>query len=206
MKIYDISQTLREGFPVWPGDEEYRIRWTTRLTEGASCNVAAVTMSTHSGTHIDAPYHFDEIGRDVAQLDLGVFVGPARVVEIEAKPCIRASHLTGLPWEGVERVLFRTYSGNAPEEQWDSGFTYLGEDAAEFLGELGVVLVGTDAPSIDAFDSKDLKAHKGLYRHRVAVLEGVRLMDVPPGDYELICLPLRLAGLDGSPVRAVLRK
>lgn len=206
MKIYDITQTLREGLPVWPGDEEYRTRWTMRLTEGASCNVSSVTMSTHSGTHVDAPYHFDELGRDVSQLDLGVFLGPARVVAIDVGPCIRASHLEDLAWDGVERVLFRTYAGSAPEEQWDSGFVFLGEDAADFLGELGLVLVGTDAPSIDAADSKDLRAHKSLARRRVAVLEGLRLGDVPAGDYELICLPLRLAGLDGSPVRAVLRK
>lgn len=206
MRLYDISQTLRAGVPVWPGDQEYSARWTMKRNEGASCNVAAVTMSTHSGTHIDAPYHFDETGLDVSQLDPEVFIGSARVVGVEVEDCIRASHLMELPWEGVERALFRTSSGAAPGESWDSEFVFLSEDAAEFLGSLGLRLVGTDAPSVDAFASKDLEVHRILHRHGVAVLEGVRLAHVPPGDYELVCLPLKLAGLDGSPVRAILRR
>jgi len=112
----------------------------------------------------------------------------------------------GLAWRGIERVLFRTRRRDLPPDRFDRDYVYLAEDGADFLGALGLLLVGTDSPSIDAFASKDLHSHKNLLRQEVAILEGVRLEQVPDGDYELICLPLRLAGLDGSPVRAILRK
>jgi arylformamidase len=206
MEIYDISQIIREGIAVWPGDQKFRRQWNMRLEKGQSCNLSAITMSLHTGTHLDAPYHFDDAGPDIASVALKHYVGPARVVTMNVERCISAHDLVALSWDGVERVLFRTRPGDLSETRFDSRFVYLAEDAAGFLGERNMLLVGTDSPSVDAFDSKTLQTHKALLGHGTAILEGVRLGQVPDGDYELICLPLKLAGADGSPVRAILRR
>ena len=206
MKIYDISQTVGEEIAVWPGDQKFRRRWNMRLEKGQSCNLSAVTMSLHTGTHIDAPFHFDDSGPDVANLELARYLGPARVVTISVNRCISSSELNQPALEGAQRVLFRTRQGDSSDSRFCSEFVYLTKDAADFLGARGVLLVGTDAPSVDAFESKDMTTHKALLGHGIAILEGIRLDHVPDGDYELICLPLKVAGADGSPVRAVLRK
>ena len=205
MKIYDISQTVQSGIAVWPGDRTFRYRWTMELRRGDSCNVSAITMSTHTGTHLDAPFHCDDGGPDIASVSLQHYIGPARVAAMPVERCITVSDLEALDWQGVERVLFKTRASDLPEAQFAQDFVYLSEEGAEFLGSRRIFLVGTDAPSVDASDSKNLPSHKILLRCGVAILEGVRLGEVPPGDYELTCLPLKLAGLDGSPVRAILR-
>jgi arylformamidase len=204
IEIYDISQTLRKGIAVWPGDQRFHYRWTMRMQDGDSCNVSAATMSTHTGTHIDAPFHVGDSGNDIANVSLRHYMGPARVVSTPVENCLGAKDLEGQDWRGVERVLFKTRASNLPEDRFDRNYVYVAEDAAEFLTRVGILLVGTDAPSIDSFGSKELSSHKILLERGIAILEGVRLESVRPGDYELICLPLKFAGLDGSPVRAVL--
>jgi arylformamidase len=207
MVIYDISQTLDKKTAVWPGDQKFRHRWSMQIAKGHSCNVSAITMSAHTGTHLDAPYHFDETGPDIGGLQLLPFLGPARVFEVPPElDLISAEFLVRLDWKGVERALFRTRASRLVEDRFDRDFTSLDEGGAEFLAGLELLLVGTDTPSIDAFLSKDMSCHKILCRQGIAILEGARLADVPPGDYELICLPLKFRGLDGSPVRAVLRR
>jgi arylformamidase len=204
LEIYDISQTIREGIVVWPGDQEFRRRWTMQLREGDLCNVSAVTMSIHTGTHLDAPCHIEESGSDIAAVPLRHCIGPARVVSMDGAECITRTELERLNWEGVERVLFKTRSSNLPEDQFDPEFAYLSEDGADFLGRRALLLVGIDTPSVDPYTSQSLRSHKVLLSHRVAILEGTRLAQVPEGDFDLVCLPLKLAGLDGSPVRAIL--
>jgi len=163
-------------------------------------------MSVHTGTHVDSPYHFHETGPDIASVPLRHYIGPARVLRLPGRQrLIDAAYLGTQDWRGVERVLFKTDASNQPEEKFTRDYACLTEDGAEFLGLRHVLLAGTDAPSVDAFDSRILPCHNVLLRHGVAILEGARLAAVPPGDYELICLPLRFAGLDGSPVRAILR-
>jgi arylformamidase len=207
MAIYDISRTLHEGIAVWPGDQRFKLRWGMRIPKGNSCNVSSITMSVHTGTHLDAPYHFEETGPDVGRVALRPYLGPVRLFEVPAgQPTITADFLRGLDWEGVERALFRTRAVEDEESRFESGFVFLADDGAEFLSQGKLCLVGTDAPSVDAFQCKTMRCHKILNRGGVAILEGARLAHVPPGDYELICLPLKLAGLDGSPVRAVLRR
>lgn len=206
METFDISQTIREGMAVWPGDQKVRLHWTMRLSAGDPCNVSAVTMSMHTGTHLDAPYHFDNSGADIAAVALTHYLGPVRVAAPQVEGAITAADLEKLDWRGLERVLFKTRASYLPEDQFDRNFIYLREDGAEFLGKRGLLLVGTDAPSVDAYESRTLGSHKVLLKHGVAILEGVRLGHVPEGDYELICLPLKFGGLDGSPVRAILRK
>jgi arylformamidase len=206
MKIYDISRDLREGMTVWPGDQKFRSRWSSRLRAGDPCNVSAITMSVHAGTHLDAPYHYDDSGTDVASMPLQPYLGPARVIFLTADECIRVSDLSGMEWQGVERVLFKTESGLPARSRFNRNYVFLLEDAAEFLARKGIILLGTDAPSVDAYDSKSMPVHRILLARGVAILEWACLTDVPAGDYELVCLPLKLAGLDGSPVRAILIK
>jgi arylformamidase len=205
MPIYDISRTIHEKSPVWPGDQKFRLRWSMRLNRGDSCNVSSVTMSVHTGTHIDSPFHFSEAGTDVAGIPLESCLGPVRVIEVPGDfGAISAEFLRRQDWRGVERVLFKTPASELPEDRFPRDYFFLSEDGAEFLGRRSMRLVGTDAPSIDAFSSKTLPSHNILGRCGAVILEGLRLSGVPPGDYDLICLPLKFSGLDGSPVRAVL--
>ena len=206
MPIYDISQTITRGIGVWPGDRKFRCEWTMRISEGDSCNVSSITMSVHTGTHVDAPFHFDPSGADIAGVSLDRFIGPARVVECVGTEPLSAATLERYPLDAVERVLFKTSASLVPSNRFERNFLFLTEDGAEYLGRRNLRLVGIDSPSVDDFSSKSMSAHKTLLRYEISILEGVRLSEVPPGDYELIALPLRLAGLDGSPVRAILRK
>jgi arylformamidase len=206
MDIFDISQTLCRGIANWPGDPEFRHRWAMRIREGASTNVSAVDMCVHTGTHVDAPFHLDDAGHDIAAMPLDRFMGRARVLAIPADSCIRISDLSALDWTGVERVLFKTRGSSLPEPPFDRNYVYIEKEAAGFLAEKGLLLVGTDAPSVDDFTSIDLPSHRVLLQHGIVILEGARLENVLPGDYELVCLPLKLSGSDGSPVRAILRR
>ncbi|MBN1567120.1 MAG: cyclase family protein [Acidobacteria bacterium] len=206
MEIYDISQTLCRGIAVWPGDPDFRHRWAARIVNGEFSNVSAVDMCVHTGTHVDAPFHLNDAGTDIAGLSLRHFMGAARVFSLQPEKCIRVADLAPLDWMNVERVLFKTNHREYPENRFNQDFVYFDISASLFLTQKGILLVGTDAPSVDAFNSVDLPSHRILLGHGAAILEGARLESVPPGDYELICLPLKLAGLDGSPVRAILRK
>jgi arylformamidase len=206
MELYDISQTLTEGMSVWPGDPEFRRQWVSRIQEGKESNVSAVHMGIHTGTHLDAPLHLNNTGSDIASVAIDHFIGGARVLDISSENCIRAADLGMLNWQGVRRVLFKTASCNLPVEALCQRYIFLHADAAEFIVQKGILLVGIDTPSVDALDSTNLPVHRILLEHGISILEGVCLGHVPSGDYELICLPLKLAGFDGSPVRAILRK
>jgi arylformamidase len=202
VEIFDISQTLKPGMAVWPGDPEFLQEPVLRIVRGDVSNLMAIRMGTHTGTHIDAPLHVADSGTDAAGIPLRNCFGPARVLSIAAAPCIRASDLLPLDWRGVERVLFKTAS--AVPGAFNPEFIYLAEDASAFLAGKGMLLVGTDAPSVDPFESRDLPSHRILTGNGTAILEGIRLNAVLPGDYSLVCLPLKIAGADGSPVRAIL--
>jgi arylformamidase len=206
MEYFDISQPIREGLHVWPGDQPFRCTRKMQISLGDPCNVSSVTMSLHTGTHVDAPYHFLEEGADISSIAIRHYMGPAKVLEIAGRPFITESDLRMFDLAGVQRILFHSRPPGLPESPIGAGFTWLREDGAEYLASLGLLLVGTDSPSIDAFESENMRSHKILLSHGVAILEGIRLDHVPPGDYELICLPLKFSGLDGSPVRAVLRR
>lgn len=205
MILYDISRPVSPGIAVWPGDQAFQARWTMRVDAGDACNVAAVTMSVHTGTHADAPYHFDDLGAAIADVSLDAYVGPATVVEAGARGTIDVDDLQALDFARIRRILFKTKTSRLDASQWDFAYAYLTERAARWVADRGLLLVGTDAPSVDPSDSKTLMAHKLLAAGRVAILESLSLAAVPPGEYELIALPLRLVGLDASPVRAILR-
>jgi arylformamidase len=207
-QLWDISRPIRPGIPVWPGDTPYAEARTWTIGPGCPVNVSEMTMSTHTGTHVDAPLHYDPDGAPVAALDLARFLGPCRLIDLAhlrdaTLRRIEPKHISAL-LEGAVRVLFRTYD-RAPIDRWDPGFTVIDPATIDLLAGRGVILVGVDAPSIDPESSKTLDAHQAARRHGLSILEGLVLDMVPAGDYELIALPLPLANLDASPVRAVLR-
>ncbi|MEH7381156.1 arylformamidase [Bacillus sp. JJ1533] len=205
MKIIDISQPLGLATKEWPGDTpfEYALSWS--IEEGSTVNVGKIKTSTHIGTHIDAPYHFDNNGGKVHELELDLYVGKARVVEVSGKKEIGVEDLKGIDLDGIKRLLIRTNSWNN-RNQFPTSISSLKPEVASFLAGKGIQLIGVDTPSVDQLDSKDLQAHHHLHKHGIYILEGIVLDDVEPGDYELIALPLAIEGADGSPVRAVLKR
>jgi arylformamidase len=205
VKLYDISRPIRRGIPVWPGDDPFQLDWNQRLEEGAAVNLSAIRMSVHAGTHADAPYHFQAGGSRMAEVELEVYLGAARVAGLVGDATITARWVEEVLGDGgVERLLIRTGSWPDPD-RFPEDFAHFEPEAARRIAAAGLRLVGTDAPSVDPLDSKELPAHHALGEGGVHILESLLLDEVPDGDYELIALPLRLTETDGSPVRAVLR-
>lgn len=207
MRLWDVSQTLRPGVPVYPGDAPFRHGWTVEVGEGGSpVAVGWLHGTTHCGTHLDAPRHWDRHGSSPAELDSALFLGPCRVLDLrDTGSPIGPDALTPNTFRGCTRLLLRTRHGPWPE-RWDPDYACVTAEATRRLGEAGVRLLGIDTPSIDPADSADLPAHMAARDAGMVLLEGLVLDAVPAGDYELIALPLKLAGLDASPVRAVLRE
>lgn len=203
-RLWDISQPLRPGLPVWPGDTAFAQAGTWQMGQGSPVNVSAITMSTHSGAHADAPLHYAADAPDIASVDLAPFLGECVLVDARgAGPLIMPEHLPDLT--GVERVLFRTFNA-FPHDAWVDETIAIAPQTVDALAAAGVRLVGLDGPSIDPQTSKTMDAHLAVLRHDIRVLEGLVLDTVPPGRYELIALPLAIIGGDASPVRAVLRE
>jgi arylformamidase len=205
-RIWDISPAIGPGFPVFPGDTPFALRWTWTLDARCPVNVGELTLSPHTGAHTDAPLHYDPAGAAMADVPLDAYLGPCRVlhaigVGARVEPAHLHAHLAGTP----PRVLLRT-AARATIDRWDDGFTALAPSTIDLLHAHGVRLVGVDTPSLDPADSKTLDAHQRVRAQAMAILEGIVLDEVPAGDYELIALPLKLAGADASPVRAVLRE
>ena len=204
-KLWDISQPLRPTLPVWPGDTPFATRPRWVHGGGSPVNVAAIELSTHSGAHADAPLHYDPAGLAIDAVALEPYLGPCRVVDARGQGEAISEKLVETHWApGVTRMLFRTFD-QFPHAAWPSHFTVLSEAAIRWMAAHGVALVGINSPSLDPETSKTMDAHLAV-PHDMRILEGLVLDHVPPGDYELIALPLALAGLDASPVRAVLRE
>ncbi|HEU4851598.1 MAG TPA: arylformamidase [Telluria sp.] len=203
--IWDISPLISAAIPVWPGDTPFEAAPTWEIKDGCPVHVSKMTMTTHLGAHTDAPSHYDSAGKTIDQVGLAPYIGPCRVIHCIGAARVEAAHLEGKLDGAPPRVLVRTYA-NAPQQAWDSDFAAVAPEAVALLARHGVTLVGTDTPSLDPQDSKTLDAHNMVRTHGMAILEGVVLDDVPEGDYELVALPLKLAGMDASPVRAILRR
>lgn len=203
-RLYDISVRVAPDLPTYPGDPLTVVRQETSTAGGDAVNLSALAFGSHAGTHVDAPYHLDATWPSLDEVDLGVFLGPALVVEL-GTDSITAADLRSLAWRGVERVLFKTRNSALWGRAYTAGYVALSEDGAAFLAErTSVRLVGIDYLSVDAADAASLPAHRRLLARGIVILEGLDLSGVPAGKYTLLCLPLRAAAPDGAPARAVL--
>lgn len=205
MPIIDISPRLASGMPGWPGDTPFASAFTATIGPGCPVNVSRIEMSSHTGAHADAPLHVRAGATAIADLPLEPFLGPCRIVDVRAAKggVIGAEDvLPALPAR-IERVVLRQY--DVQPARWDAALKGLSVALVEALAARGVTLIGTDAASVDPADSKSLDAHHAINRAGIMIVEGLKLDGVAAGDYELIALPLAIAGCDGAPVRAVLR-
>jgi len=210
-QIYDISQTLSERIPVWPGDpavEVVSLRDATPEQEASAdppSFVSRLSLSTHAGTHVDPPAHFLPGAATVDAMSLDTLIGPAWVAALDGPGPIAAEQLeaAGIP-AGTTRLLLRTENSARSHATFDRAFVAIDEGAARWLLARGVRLVGIDGPSIEPFDSPGHRVHRTLLPAGVILLEGIRLAGIASGPYELVCLPLSIERGDGAPARAVL--
>ena len=208
MKLYDISLNLLEGMVTWPGDPEVKIEWMARIGEDSHANISELSFGLHTGTHIDVPKHFVDDGWDMDNLDLNVLMGRVEVIEVpENADLITRDLLERMNIECFERVLFKTRNSQLwvnNGKEFQENFVALGACGADYLVSKGCRLVGIDYLSIAPYCDPQT-THVKLLEASVVVLEGLDLSKVQPGAYELICLPLKLAGREGAPARAILR-
>jgi len=207
MTFIDISRKLHPKIATWPGDTPYSLTPMLSINEGASVNLTTIKMSAHTGTHVDAPRHFLADGRPLDQVDLLPFWGLAQVVTIHHKTdgALTAVDFSDIDLTLAPRLLVHSAASHLDPERFPQQFVYPSPELGSFLATQGIILYGSDAPSMDEETSKTLAGHKGLHHNGIAILEGLDLSDVPDGVYELSALPLPLVHGDGSPVRAVLK-
>jgi arylformamidase len=205
MAFIDISPVIDPTINVWPGDTPYARTVNVDMATGGNMTLSDIRTTLHVGAHADAPSHYTAGGEDIASRSLHYYIGPCVVLPIEGVQGrrIMPDDLAGKRILAA-RVLLRT--GTFPDHRrWNNDFASLSPELVDWLHSLGVITIGIDTPSVDPFESKQLEAHQAFARHNMANLEGLVLDGVAEGRYELVALPLRIAGADGSPVRAILR-
>lgn len=206
-RIYDVSVPIRDGGLVYPGNPEIHISLQQAIARGAGANVSSVAFGSHTGTHVDAERHFFDDGKGVDQIPLDILAGSATVLEFGTDvTSVTRADLAAHDLKGVERVLLKTRNSSylTQDPTFHTDYTYLAPDGAEYLVGLGVKLVGIDYLSIEQFHSGHHRTHLTLLGAHVVIVEGLDLADVPAGRYRFYCLPIKLAGCDGAPARAVL--
>ena len=209
MAIHDITVPIHPGMAVWPKDPGVSLPLARSLARGDGANVTRIEMGAHTGTNMDAPFHFVPAGAGIDQLPLETIIGPCRVFDLTGIPGhIDRAAVEQCDLAGVTRALFKTRNSERwarGETAFDPQFIAVVADGAQLLVERGVKLVGVDYLSVEPFGSKQHPVHHTLLGNNVIIIEGLNLNAVPAGDYELIALPLRLRGADGSPARVILR-
>jgi arylformamidase len=211
MRIYDVSVPLSANTPTYPGDPGIHIKQWLRLANGDAANVSLINFGLHSGTHVDAPAHFIEGGAKVGSLPLDSLVGEAEVVELAHDlNAISERFVKANCAAGSQRILFKTRNSvfwGDTERGFHEDYVYIEPDAARWLVESGVKLVGIDYLSVEKFESTSFETHLAFLSSGVVIIEGLDLRAVPSGRYELFCLPLKIAGGsgDGAPARVILR-
>ena len=201
-KIIDISMALDAQTPEWPGDVPFNFRLSVTQEQSGSVNIGELSTSTHMGTHIDAPFHYDENGLKVDELPLDIYLTKAQVVDVAEIQNVSVENLPEIE-EGVEAVLLHTAAWQ-DRTTFPASWPEFDTSIAEWMAGKGIRLLGVDVPSVDPQTSKDLPMHQAMNRNGRFILEGIVLKDVPAGVYQLAALPLKITGADGSPVRAVL--
>ena len=206
-EIYDISILMGKEDVCYPGDAPYSRKEISSIQKDAAYNLSTLTLSAHSGTHIDAPAHFLKGAKTIDRYPAGYFVIPAHVVEVDDKESIKPNSLKNLEIMRSEALLFKTFnsmSGLSRSGSFSEKYVYMSETAAHLCIDLEVRLVGIDYFSIDRFSDDTAPVHLMLLRNDVLILEGIDLKSVPAGSYTLFCPPLKLMGGEASPVRALL--
>lgn len=208
MEILDISRTIEPNMPLYPGSEPPSQEWHLNMEEGDPNNVSGWKLNSHTGTHVDARKHFVPDGWTMEALDLGRSVGPCRVVDLtHMEGHVGRADLEEAGLAGETRVLLKTRNssrGLMQREEFEEGYVAVSFEAAEYLVEIGVGTVGVDYLSVEPFEDGEFHTHHALLEADVVVLEGLVLSEVEPGNYLLACLPLKLAGSEGAPARAIL--
>lgn len=203
--LIDVSTPVTPRTSAFPGDVRFECGWTGRKSEGSSVNVGWTRSSPHVGTHVDAPYHYDDAGARVGGLDLDAFLGPCVVLDAIGAAELGADLLRGVDLHRAPRVLFRTQRRVDPDV-FLSEFPVLTDDAIDLLAHARVKLVGVDVPSYDPADAKELSIHQRLGRAGIANVENLILDRAPAGVYELLAPPLSWPEMDAAPLRAILRR
>jgi arylformamidase len=210
MKLYDISLPISNDLPVWPGDPSVSLMMTKSFLKGDHCNITKIQMGTHSGTHIDAPYHFLKDGATVDTIPIETFIGPCLVVDLDSEVLIEEKDLRKYNLAGHSRILMKTKNSemwaNNIRKSFITNYVALGINAVQYLIEMNTILVGIDYLSIESFQSDGKPVHKLLLKNNITILEGLNLSGVKAGVYELICMPLKLQGCEGAPARVLLRE
>jgi arylformamidase len=204
----DISVLLHTGMAHWPDNPPVRIERMLDMDRGDVCNVSTITMGSHTGTHMDAPLHFLQTGKSIAEMPLDATFGPARVIEIRDTESIKPDELHPHAIRRGERVLFKTQNSTRcwKTDNFVEDFVYISQEAARYLAELGVRTVGVDYLSVGGYTKDGVETHRALLEAGIWIIEGLDLSQIQPGTYELICLPLKIAKSDGAPARAIIRK
>jgi arylformamidase len=207
MKIHDISIPISPHMPVYPGDPKVSIEPMLQISQGDNANVSRLSMGDHTGTHLDPPVHFVPGGKTVDQLDLAVLYGPARVVDLtHVASAITPQDLESLrlPKDTI-RLLFKTRNSRLWEQRaFDKDYVGVSWEAAQWLVDHAIRLVGIDYLSVELYDAIQPNTHRTLLGAGVIVVEGLNLKEIPAGDYVLACFPLKIQNGDGGPLRAVL--
>ncbi len=208
--IIDISVPLSSTMVTWPGDPAVKIEKTMDVCCGDDATVSRLDFGSHTGTHVDSVSHFKAGGKTIDEMDLSVYIGPATVIDLSDADVINADCLKNLlidDWSTIKRIIFKTKNSNTQwwQEPFNKQFVHLSLDGAEFLTAQGVKLIGVDYLSVEGFHSQGAPVHHHLLDHEVHIVEGLMLNTVTAGQYELICLPLKIKQGDGAPARVVLR-
>lgn len=204
----DASVPVRTGMVTWPGDPPVRLDRVLDMAAGAEANLSRMDMSVHAGTHVDAPLHFLKDGRSVDEAPISALMGPARVIEAGDKSVIDAACLRAADPRPGERLLIKTRNSSRDwwAEPFDPDFVYLSTEAAELLARIRVQTVGVDYLSVAGFETNEAEVHRHLLGTGIWVIEGLHLGGAAAGRYEMICLPVNLAGCEGAPARVILRR
>jgi arylformamidase len=204
----DISIPLRDGMVTWPGDAPFERASTLEIANGDECNLSRISTTTHIGTHMDAPRHYLAGAAGIESMPIPAAIGRARVIEIRDPEMIRTSELKLHRLAKGERVLFKTRNSSQAwkSDEFQKKYVHIDPDAARYLVECCVQTVGVDYLSVGGFESSGAETHRILLEAGIWIIEGLQLEHVEPGEYELVCLPLKIVGGDGAPARAVLRK
>jgi arylformamidase len=203
----DISVPLHNNLVHWPGNPPFEMELVQSIKQGNAANLSKISMGAHSGTHVDAPYHFIQEGKDISSMPVDTMIGKARVIEIQDSRLIKPEELKVNNIQAGERILFKTRNSSRAWENntFYEDFVAISKETADFLCEKGVKVVGVDYLSVGGYKNDGAYIHRTLLKAGIWLIEGLNLSEVIPGNYFLICLPLKIMSADGSPARAILR-